>query len=84
MGSSSSDSITEENPAINNEQDELLIESEDHSPEAVCRRDLQKRLKFLFMNPCDKVRAKRRFPWKLFLQIVKVGLVTLQVCTQLL
>ena len=43
------------------------------------RHDLQTRLKFFFMNPCDKIHAKKHFPWKLVLQLVKIVLVTVQV-----
>lgn len=41
---------------------------------------LRRRLKFFFMNPCEKWRAKRQFPWKLGFQLVKIILVTTQVC----
>jgi len=40
---------------------------------------LRRRLKYFFMNPCQKFRAKRKVPWKLILQLVKVVLVTIQV-----
>ena len=40
---------------------------------------LRRKLKYFFMNPCDKFRVKRRFPWKLLAQIVKIVLVTIQV-----
>lgn len=40
---------------------------------------LRRRLKYFFMNPCQKFRAKRKKPWKLLLQLVKVVLVTVQV-----
>jgi len=40
---------------------------------------LRRRLKYFFMNPCEKYRAKRKTPWKLILQLVKVILVTIQV-----
>jgi len=40
---------------------------------------LRRRLKYFFMNPCQKFRAKRKIPWKLILQLVKVVLVTVQV-----
>lgn len=36
-------------------------------------------LKYYFMSPIDKWRAKGRLPWKLGLQIVKIILVTLQI-----
>jgi len=46
----------------------------------VCEADcLRRRLKYFFMNPCQKFRAKRKVPWKLILQLVKVILVTVQV-----
>ena len=40
---------------------------------------LRRRLKYFFMDPCEKWKAKRKFPWKLVLQIVKIVLVTIQV-----
>ena len=42
---------------------------------------LRRCLKYFFMNPCQKFRAKRKVPWKLILQLVKVVLVTIQVNT---
>jgi len=39
---------------------------------------LRRRLKYFFMNPCEKFKAKRICPWKLVLQIVKIILVTTQ------
>lgn len=39
---------------------------------------LRRRLKYFFMNPCQKFLAKRKVPWKLMLQLVKVVLVTVQ------
>jgi len=47
----------------------------DHGEADVLRR----RLKYYFMNPCQKFYAKRKVPWKLILQLVKVILVTVQV-----
>lgn len=43
--------------------------------EAVLKEDL----KFYFMNPCEKYRARRQIPWKLALQILKILMVTTQV-----
>jgi mucolipin 3 len=40
--------------------------------------ELRRKLKYFFMNPCQKFVAKRRLPWKLLLQLVKVVLVTVQ------
>ncbi|KAK6189007.1 hypothetical protein SNE40_005064 [Patella caerulea] len=39
----------------------------------------RRKLKFLFMDPCSKWRAKRRWPWKLCLQVLKIFLITAQV-----
>lgn len=36
-------------------------------------------LRFFFMNPIEKFRARRQFPWKLFIQVVKIFIVTAQV-----
>ncbi|XP_033007574.1 mucolipin-2 isoform X2 [Lacerta agilis] len=41
-------------------------------------QSLKEDLKFYFMNPCDKYRARRQIPWKLGLQILKIVMVTTQ------
>ncbi|XP_045594898.2 mucolipin-3 isoform X2 [Procambarus clarkii] len=41
---------------------------------------MRRRLKFFFMNPMQKWHARRRFPWKLLLQIIKIIIVTVQLC----
>ncbi|XP_065209550.1 mucolipin-3-like isoform X2 [Planococcus citri] len=61
------DSITS-SPSISNNMS---------SPEA---RMLRKSLKFFFMNPIQKWRVRRQFPFKFFLQVVKIILVTYQLC----
>ena len=38
----------------------------------------RRKLRFYFMSPIDKWRAKRRLPFKLVIQVVKIILVTLQ------
>lgn len=40
---------------------------------------LRRKLKFYFMGPHEKIKAKRKCPWKLVLQIFKVFIVTAQV-----
>ncbi|KAG8437219.1 hypothetical protein GDO86_008063 [Hymenochirus boettgeri] len=47
--------------------DELLMEDQ-----------LRRKLKFFFMNPCEKFRARGRKPWKLCIQILKIAVVTIQ------
>ncbi len=39
----------------------------------------RRKLKYFFMNPCDKYKARGRKPWKLILQIIKIAVVTIQV-----
>ncbi|XP_055470331.1 mucolipin-2 isoform X2 [Psammomys obesus] len=39
---------------------------------------LREDLKFYFMSPCEKYRARRQVPWKLGLQILKIVMVTTQ------
>ncbi|XP_035270780.1 mucolipin-2 isoform X4 [Anguilla anguilla] len=35
-------------------------------------------LRYYFMNPCDKYRARRQIPWKLGVQILKIIMITTQ------
>ncbi|XP_017883967.1 mucolipin-3-like [Ceratina calcarata] len=41
---------------------------------------MRRKLKFFFMNPIEKWQAKRRFPYKFFVQVIKIVLVTIQLC----
>lgn len=40
---------------------------------------LRRRIKYYFMNPCEKYHARGRKPWKLMLQIIKIAIITIQV-----
>ncbi|XP_051555499.1 mucolipin-3 isoform X3 [Myxocyprinus asiaticus] len=40
--------------------------------------DLRRKLKYFFMSPCQKYRARGRKPWKLMLQIFKIAIITIQ------
>jgi mucolipin 3 len=42
------------------------------------RDKMQRKLRYYFMNPIDKWKAKRRFPFKLLIQLIKIILVTAQ------
>lgn len=45
-----------------------------------CLREVMKtKIKYHYMNPFQKFRARRRKPWKLVVQIVKIVLITFQV-----
>ncbi|KAF7660020.1 hypothetical protein LDENG_00290020 [Lucifuga dentata] len=48
------------------------------SPESNVVEHFRRRLKYFFMNPCEKYRARGRKPWKLMLQIIKIAIITAQ------
>lgn len=50
-----------------------------HLDSEVKEERLREDLKFYFMNPCEKFRARQQIPWKLGLQILKIVMVTSQV-----
>ena len=39
----------------------------------------RRKLKYFFMNPCEKFHARSRKPWKLMLQLLKIVIITVQV-----
>ncbi|TNN38213.1 Mucolipin-3 [Liparis tanakae] len=39
---------------------------------------LRRKIKYYFMNPCEKYHARGRKPWKLVLQILKIAIITIQ------
>ncbi|XP_001606145.2 mucolipin-3 [Nasonia vitripennis] len=41
---------------------------------------MRRRLRFFFMNPIEKWQAKSRFPYKFVVQVIKIVLVTVQLC----
>ncbi|XP_041986325.1 mucolipin-3-like [Aricia agestis] len=41
---------------------------------------IRRKLKFFFMNPIEKWQAKRKLPYKFAVQLIKIVLVTLQLC----
>ncbi|XP_036410433.1 mucolipin-3-like [Megalops cyprinoides] len=50
----------------------------DGEPDSEAVDNFRRKLKYYFMNPCDKFRARGRKPWKLMLQILKICLITIQ------
>ncbi|XP_062962467.1 mucolipin-3 isoform X2 [Cynocephalus volans] len=48
------------------------------SEELLLEDQMRRKLKFFFMNPCEKFWARGRKPWKLAIQILKIAMVTLQ------
>ncbi|XP_062049404.1 mucolipin-2 [Lepus europaeus] len=49
-----------------------------HLDSEVKEECLREDLKFYFMNPCEKYRARHQIPWKLGLQLLKIVMVTTQ------
>jgi hypothetical protein len=51
------------------------------SPMSTYHEDrMRRKLQFFFMNPIEKWQAKRRFPYKFVVQVIKIILVTMQLC----
>lgn len=50
-----------------------------HLDSEVKEECLREDLRFYFMNPCEKFRARQQIPWKMGLQILKIVMVTTQV-----
>ncbi|KAM8791917.1 mucolipin-3 [Rhynchonycteris naso] len=48
------------------------------SEELLLEDQMRRKLKFFFMNPCEKFLARGRKPWKLVIQIIKLAMVTIQ------
>ncbi|XP_065784160.1 mucolipin-3 isoform X2 [Muntiacus reevesi] len=48
------------------------------SEELLLEDQMRRKLKFFFMNPCEKFWARGRKPWKLAIQILKIAMVTIQ------
>ncbi|XP_022905403.2 mucolipin-3-like [Onthophagus taurus] len=72
----SSNSETEESHAIiqdhENNPDEMLS--------SITEDRMRRKLQFFFMNPIEKWHARRRFPYKFVVQLIKIFLVTMQLC----
>lgn len=49
------------------------------SEELLLEDQMRRKLKYFFMNPCEKFWARGRKPWKLGIQILKLAVVTIQV-----
>eukprot|EP00064_Thunnus_orientalis_P013077 superscaffoldBa00002084_g13114 len=64
----------------------LAVRSEERRLNGHCRwssqmkvvEDFRRRLKYFFMSPCEKYKARGRKPWKLMLQILKIVIITAQ------
>ncbi|RWS31941.1 mucolipin-3-like protein [Leptotrombidium deliense] len=43
------------------------------------RDKMRRKIRYAFMNPVEKWKAKGKLPWKMFVQIVKIVIITLQI-----
>lgn len=51
------------------------------SPMSTLNEDrMRRKLQFFFMNPIEKWQARRKFPYKFVVQLVKIVIVTMQLC----
>jgi len=77
--------VEEDMRSVNSQSTEHLVysmtprEDTPYTPYEVDR--LKRHLKFHFMTPCQKFKARKRKPWKLIVQILKIIIVTTQVRT---
>ena len=74
----------EEMHSIHSSSDDYLLSiglsAKEDSPYTPHKVDKMRRhLRFHFMTPCEKYKARSRKPWKLILQILKIVVVTVQV-----
>ncbi|XP_065162085.1 mucolipin-3-like [Atheta coriaria] len=51
-----------------------------HQAAFLSEERMRRKLQFFFMNPIEKWQAKRRFPYKFVVQVIKIILVTMQLC----
>lgn len=61
---------------LNNEEEYIHPYSDEY---VLLERKMRNRLSFFFMNPIEKWKTRRRFPYKFVVQIIKIIFVTLQV-----
>ncbi|XP_056614691.1 mucolipin-2 isoform X2 [Triplophysa dalaica] len=57
---------------------DVLSTSTSMATDSLTEEMLRDDLKFYFMSPCEKYRARRQLPWKLAVQILKIFMITLQ------
>lgn len=79
-----SENKAEESIPSNRETDcietEISAGNSEERPHLAPDEMMRRRLQFFFMNPIQKFKAKRKFPYKLVVQVIKLVLVTMQLC----
>jgi len=66
---------------LDNEEEYIHPYSDEY---VLLERKMRNRLSFFFMNPIEKWKTRRRFPYKFVIQIIKIILVTLQVMDEII
>ncbi|XP_075038122.1 mucolipin-3 isoform X2 [Mixophyes fleayi] len=74
----STDTMVKPSTALDDHESPYMSKTCTMSEELLIEDQLRRKLKFFFMNPCEKFRARGRKPWKLCIQILKIAMVTIQ------
>nr|CAH7742323.1 unnamed protein product [Callosobruchus chinensis] len=67
-----------ENIGTSEMENERCIHSDSYP--LLAEEKMRRKLQFFFMNPIEKWQAKSRFPYKFGVQVIKIVLVTMQLC----
>ncbi|CAN8018399.1 unnamed protein product, partial [Ixodes persulcatus] len=79
--SDSSEAVAEDSSICGVQGEDVPSQTESadsRCPPPDVRDRMRRKLRFFFMDPIEKYRAKGRIPWKLCLQVTKIVLVTVQ------
>ncbi|CAK9808598.1 Mcoln3 [Anthophora quadrimaculata] len=85
-GPNSDDELARENELLNENMvtpshRRLTVEEQSvYNMTLFTEEKMRRKLKFFFMNPIEKWQAKRRLPYKFAVQVIKIVLVTVQLC----
>ncbi|XP_063623181.1 mucolipin-3-like [Cydia splendana] len=72
--------ITRESPSPGNHVDQGFPQATSSANISQLEEKMRRKLQFFFMNPIEKWHAKRKFPYKFIIQLIKIVLVTFQLC----
>ena len=64
---------------IQTDTDNNINNNEGSDSFSLSAHQMRRKLRYYFMNPWEKYKAKKRIPWKLVFQIVKIIMITVQV-----
>lgn len=79
--SSNADEICYSSPSATGSQPSAASSTSQLSPMSAFNEDrMRRKLQFFFMNPIEKWQARRKFPYKFVVQLIKIVLLTMQLC----